>query len=90
MSTCRHDREFQVLGVVACLTATEGGPVTHWTVDVKVRCRSCGMPFRFLGLPIGVSAVRPTASFGEDELRAPIEPAPDVPRWDQPLTVGRA
>lgn len=65
-------------------------PATAYSVDVKVRCASCGMPFRFVGVGSGASPWEPKTSVGGDELRAPIEPAPECPRWEQAGVAGHA
>lgn len=48
----------------------------RWIADVTIKCVRCGVPFRFLGLPGGLSFERPMVSITGEELRAPIEPAP--------------
>lgn len=45
---------------------------------VRVRCTDCGVAFRFLGVPAGLSWSRPSTSIDSEELLAPIEPA-DTP-----------
>lgn len=82
MSECNHD-EFQAVVGVHRLAEHEGGPIRRYTADVKIRCKACGLPFRFLGVDRGMSFSRPTTSFDGDELRAPLEPAPDASRWEQ-------
>lgn len=42
--------------------------------DIRVQCAHCGEPFRFLGVPAGVSFEQPRVSIDALELRAPIEP----------------
>lgn len=51
----------------------------RFNVEVRVRCRACDEPFRFLGLPSGLLTERPATSVDGLELRAPIEPQ-GVPR----------
>lgn len=46
-----------------------------FAADVKIECTDCGEPFRFVGLPAGVSFERPMVAIDGLELRAPIEPA---------------
>lgn len=61
--------------------------------DIRVTCVECGEPFRFLGVPAGVSWSHPACSIDGLELHAPIEPeletqlharasfeVPDVPK----------
>lgn len=89
MSDCEHSN-FQGSVSVTRLTADEDGPVTGYTTDIRVRCNDCGMPFKFVGLPGGSSRSAPTTSWDGADLRAPIEPAPECNRWEQPLVSGRA
>jgi len=51
---------------------------TGYIADIKVRCRVCGVQFRFVGLTAGIDMLRPTVSITGETLHAPIEPA-DVP-----------
>lgn len=80
---CDHPT-FQARTAVMRLTSVEGGPVTGYSADIRIRCSKCGLPFRFKGLPTGSSPDQPMASFLGDELRAPIEPAPDADAWEEP------
>ncbi|MGE0444534.1 MAG: hypothetical protein AB7P99_04845 [Vicinamibacterales bacterium] len=48
--------------------------VGKFTAELRVKCRQCGEPFRFVGVPAGVSLDRATVSIDELELRVPIEP----------------
>ncbi len=70
---CLHEN-FACQCNVGRLTDTEGGPVTHYTVDVTIHCTDCGEPFEFFGLPVGHSSYKPMVSFDGTELRAPIMP----------------
>lgn len=49
--------------------------VVAYVVDVRVRCRDCGEPFRWSGVQAGMSPARPMCSADETELHAPIRPA---------------
>lgn len=46
--------------------------------DVKIRCRTCGSPFRFKGLPGGMNFERPMCSPEAHEARLPIEPSSEL------------
>jgi hypothetical protein len=70
---CEHN-VFAVNANIGRLSQTEGGPITHYVAEITVKCDECGMPFEFVGLPLGVSAYRPTVSIDGLELRAPITP----------------
>lgn len=61
------------------LTATDDGPVTGYTADVRVHCGQCGEKFRWIGVPAGLQPHRPCCSVDETELRAPLRPASSDP-----------
>lgn len=42
--------------------------------DVQIGCTQCGLPFHFIGVPLGLSYARPMASVDCTELRVPIGP----------------
>ena len=71
---CAHDK-FQATVRVGRLSKVDGGPVTGYTAEVAVKCASCGLPFRFIGLAAGNHFGEPRVSIDGTELRAPIEPA---------------
>ena len=48
--------------------------VGKFVADVRINCRVCGLPFRFVGVPAGLSYDRPMCSIDSTELHAPIEP----------------
>jgi hypothetical protein len=60
------------------LTDIDNGPVTGYSVEVKVQCSDCGMPFGFVGVDQGISTYKPMVSFDRKELRAPIVPAEEL------------
>jgi hypothetical protein len=59
---------------VTRLTATDDGPITGYSADIRIKCGRCGLPFRFLGAPGGLYPAHPTTSLIGDELRAPLAP----------------
>lgn len=73
---------------VGRLTETEGGPVTGYAADITIKCRDCGLPFRFRGLAAGSHYAEPRVSADGTELRAPLEPAYTVEICGQPLVAG--
>jgi hypothetical protein len=81
VSECLH-LEFEARVDVLRLTKIEGGPATGYTADVQIRCKRCKIPFRFKGLPTGSYLNSPSISVCGEELRAPIEPAPGAPTWE--------
>lgn len=46
----------------------------RFAADVHVRCATCGVRFRWLGLEMGSHPTEPRVSVDGFELRAPIEP----------------
>lgn len=75
---CPHE-DFEAHVDVNRLTAEEGGPVTGYNADVQISCIDCDEPFRFIGVPAGLLADRPTCGVDERELHAPIRPASSDP-----------
>lgn len=71
---CPHD-DLEAWVDVNRLTAVEGGPVTGYAADIRVKCAQCGEPFRWIGCQAGLSPARPMVSVDEAELRAPLRPA---------------
>jgi len=50
MADCKHET-FQASVVVNRLQLTENGPVTHYSADVTVKCKDCGLEFEWCGVP---------------------------------------
>ena len=48
--------------------------VGRFFADVRIRCVQCNEPFRFIGVPAGLSWEAPRVSIDGLELHAPIEP----------------
>lgn len=42
--------------------------------EIKIECSQCALPFRFVGVPAGLSWDRPSTSIEGCTLNAPIEP----------------
>jgi len=70
---CTHE-SFQAQVDVNRLSAVEGGRVTGYNADIRIKCAQCGLAFRFLGLKAGSHYAEPRVSVDAEELRAPIEP----------------
>ena len=70
---CDH-KETEATVEVTCLE--DSG---KWAADLKLKCSKCGVPFRFIGVPGGLSFSHPTITIDGQELCMPIEPA-HVPR----------
>lgn len=65
---CEHEN-FRVDAIVNRLTDTK-----RFTLDVKVRCVDCSLPFEFIGLQCGLLFDQPTCDPSAQELRVPIKP----------------
>lgn len=74
--SCEHAR-FSAEVKVTRLTDEEDGPVTGYAADVRVTCKACKTPFRFVGLPGGYHPAQPTSSVFGDAARLPMEPIDD-------------
>ena len=86
MTDCEHE-EFRATVAVNRL-GDDGGPIRNYVADITVNCAQCGLPFHFVGVEAGMSFMRPMASVGATELRAPIAPGegplPDRMRIEMP------
>lgn len=72
---CPHE-DFDAYVAVNRITASDTDPtVIGYAADIKVNCRVCDEPFRWTGVPAGLSPGHPTCSVDETELRAPLRPA---------------
>lgn len=78
MGKCAHE-EFAASVGVARLSAEEGGPVTHYSADIKISCARCGLEFEFLGFNTGMSMYEPMASITGTEVHLPIMPPGEKP-----------
>jgi hypothetical protein len=70
MIECTHN-DFE-----ASVTVNRLEDVGRFAADVRIKCRECGKPFWFLGLPGGSAPDRPTRSVDRLEARLPIAPEP--------------
>lgn len=75
---CPHEN-FDAVVAVNRLQAGDGGAVEAFSADIKVNCRDCGEPFRWIGAPAGLLPTQPCVSVDETELRAPLRPASSDP-----------
>ena len=72
MNDCKHE-DFNASVAVNRMEDTG-----HIVADIRITCRQCGEPFRFLGCRCaGLSFLEPSVSVNELELHAPIEPQGD-------------
>lgn len=56
------------------VTEVDGRSELHWVLVVTPKCVQCGRPFRFLGLPGGMSVTGPTMDATGGEARLPMVP----------------
>jgi len=71
--SCDHAK-FAANVDVTRMTAGEGGPVTGYMAELRIRCEACGQPFQFAGLLRGVNLAEPRCSFDGTEARLPLTP----------------
>ena len=77
MSDCKHEN-FACECDVARLSEKEDRPITRYSMDVRVRCADCGLPFRFIGLPTGLDLNGASVSVDGTEGRFAIAPRGQV------------
>lgn len=70
---CRHEK----FGATVKVNRLED--TGHFMCDVLVGCMDCGVPFSFVGPPMGGLMSGPSVSVDRTELRIPIEPGPTHP-----------
>lgn len=70
---CPHE-DFAAHVEISRLANVEGGPVNAYVADVRVECIGCGLPFVWIGPPVGLSPRQPMTSVDGTELRAPLRP----------------
>ena len=68
MTDCKHEN-FRVDANVARLE-----DVGAFSVDLRIKCTDCDMPFEWVGLPAGFSHYQPSVNIDAQEMRAPIVP----------------
>jgi hypothetical protein len=73
VSVCTHENFDAAVGVHR-LTHVDGGPVTGYSAEVRIRCTHCGVPFEFLGLQPGIDTQGARVSMDGQELRIAITP----------------
>lgn len=71
---CPHLR-FETEVIVTRLTEVDGGPVTGYCADMRIRCAHCQEHFEFIGVPAGYSPEGPMASSDFLKLGIPIRPS---------------
>lgn len=56
------------------LTDGDDGPVRNFCAELRIKCKTCGLPFHFLGAPTGYAFKHPTVDVPATTLHAPIAP----------------
>lgn len=75
---CLHEN-FNVSAEIVRLMASDGQePPERFAADIRVTCRDCGLPFRFIGLPHGVDFNGAAVSADGTEGRFCIAPKGEV------------
>lgn len=88
MKPCEH-LSFHSQTAVGRISAIDGGPVVYFCAEIEIHCTDCGEKFDFIGLPMGLSAYRPTVNLEGNTLCAPIMPTGKVPPQGLPGYVVR-
>jgi hypothetical protein len=71
---CEH-LNFDVHANVARIEKDETDKtIVAYSVDLRLHCRDCGLPFEWVGLPLGFSHYQPTVSIDGQEMRVPAIP----------------
>lgn len=83
---CQHE-EFEANVDVNRLTEREGGNVSSFVADIRIKCAKCGAPMHFVGVDGGFSFQRPMTSIDALELRAPLGVGPIIPKAVQTIEV---
>lgn len=82
---CPH-LKFAVSATVNRITECENDPVpVGYFADIDVHCDDCGEPFRWTGVPAGMSPRFPTCSVDQATLCAPLRPASADPDFGMGL-----
>lgn len=72
---CPHEEFDAIVEVNRIRSDDTDVTVVGYFADIKVNCRTCGEPFRWIGARPGASSREPMCSIDETELRAPLRPA---------------
>jgi hypothetical protein len=86
---CEHSK-FAVHVDVNRLCSKTGGPITHFSAYLQIKCAECGTPFYFVGqYPVGCSPYGPTINLAATELMIPMMPEGQLPPKGLPSTLFR-
>jgi len=70
------------------LATKEGGPITSYMAEIRVKCAECGRPFQFHGLEPGIDLAGARVSLDGLEANIAISPAGTKPNPFQRLAFG--
>lgn len=76
---CSHPDFAANVDVHRIVAGDDDPTVTGYYAEITLRCVECDEPFRWIGVPAGLSPRHPACSPDETELRAPIRPASSDP-----------
>lgn len=76
---CPHENFAADVDVNRRIASDDDPTVIGFAADIRIACANCGERFRWIGIPAGLLAGRPTCSIDEFELHAPIRPATGDP-----------
>ncbi len=89
MPICPHE-DFKADTRLVRLSEDDGAPASRFRFEAEITCAQCGVRFRFIGFPAGLSYEGPMVSEDAETLRAPIEPAYVKEILGVPTVSGRA
>lgn len=72
---CKHEN-FAARVAVNRMPSEDGGPICTFMADVTVTCAACGLPFHFLGMPLGLDLAGAAVSVDRTEAHLAIAPGP--------------
>jgi hypothetical protein len=75
---CKHE-EFESEVEVCRETDVAGTTIIGYSASLRIHCMQCGVPMRFLGVPVGSLVQGAAVSFDGSEARLALEPTPCQP-----------
>jgi len=51
----------------------------YWMVEIKIKCKKCGIAFKFMGLPAGLDYEKPTINVLGTTIHLPVHPVGEEP-----------
>jgi hypothetical protein len=81
---CPHE-DFHVQANIGRIEPDSNGMPKAFICEISVSCQQCGEPFRFTGVPAGLSFAHPMVDVAETTLHAPVRPASADPDFGMGL-----